>query len=106
MSDVPADYAERLNLREQLSRIDRQREEAQKLSAEREKLMTEQLKLGVEMNKLSAEALKLSAEEAKLRRDRSLAPIVVAATLSGVLAGALATAAAQLLPLLRSSGLH
>ena len=41
MSDIPVDYQERLNLREQIARIDRQREETQKFVAEQHKLMAE-----------------------------------------------------------------
>lgn len=78
MSDIPADYAERLNLSDVIARIERQREEAQKLNAERNKLAAEQ-------NKLVAETLKLAAEEAKLRRERSLAPFLAAAALGGLL---------------------
>ena len=38
MSDIPADFRERLNLREQLARIDHALDEAAKFRAEREKL--------------------------------------------------------------------
>jgi hypothetical protein len=41
MSDIPADYADRLNLREQIARIDRSIDEAAKLRAEQHKLMAE-----------------------------------------------------------------
>ena len=53
MSDIPADYRDRLNLREQiariddaLSRIDRQREETNKFVAEQHKLMAKAKKFG------------------------------------------------------------
>lgn len=75
MSDIPADYRDRLDLREQIERIDRQREEGQKFNAEQNKLMAEQQKLLAEERKLNAEALKLS-------RDRWLAPWVIVASLS------------------------
>jgi hypothetical protein len=57
MSDIPADYRERLDLREQMARLDQLREEA--------------LKLAAEQHKLTAEAGKLIAEAAKLKWDRS-----------------------------------
>ncbi len=64
MSDIPSDYADRLNLREQIARIDRMREET--------------LKFSIEQRKLAAEA-------AKLNRDRFLAPaLALAATLGAI----------------------
>ena len=64
MSDFPADYAERLNLREQIARIDRSLDEAAKFRAEQRKL---------------------TAEAAKLNRDRFLAPaLALAATLGAI----------------------
>lgn len=65
MSDLPANYAERLNLQEQLVRIDRAREEALKFSAEQRKL---------------------AAEADKFRRDYWLAPLVVAAAVGAAAA--------------------
>ena len=41
MSDLARDYQDRLNLREQIARIDHQQAEIQKLFAEREKLEAE-----------------------------------------------------------------
>lgn len=41
MSDVSGDYLERLNLREQIARIDRSQAEMQKLLAEGAKLLAE-----------------------------------------------------------------
>ena len=41
MSDLPLDYQDRLNLREQLARIDHALDEAAKFRAEREKLEAE-----------------------------------------------------------------
>jgi hypothetical protein len=76
MSDVPTDYRERLDLREQIERIDRAREEGQKLSAERQKLTAEEQKLWSEAHKLDAEAM-------KLRRDRAFLPWTVIAALLG-----------------------
>ena len=65
MSDA-TDYADRLNLREQIARIDRAIDEAAKFRAER---------------------TKLDAEAAKLRRDRFLAPaLVLTATLGAIAA--------------------
>ena len=68
MSDIPADYRDRLDIREQIERIDHQRAESQKFNAEQ--------------NKLAAEQQKLLAEALKLNRDRWLAPWVLAASLS------------------------
>ena len=58
MSDFPIDYSERLNLREQITRIDR----------------------------AIAETQKLQAEAAKFRRERFLAPILAAGALGGFIA--------------------
>lgn len=70
MSDVPADYRDRLNLREQIERIDRQRAEG--------------LKFAAEQHKLAAEQQKLMAEALKLNRDRWLAPwVLLTSLLSG-----------------------
>lgn len=69
MSDIPADYRERLDLREQMARLDQLREEA--------------LKLAAEQHKLTAEAGKLIAEAAKLKWDRWLAPLVLVASMVG-----------------------
>jgi cell division protein FtsB len=73
MSDLPADYRDRLNLREQiariddtLARIDRQREETQKFVTEQHKLI---------------------AEVQKLNRDRWLAPVLAIAAVIGGLLG-------------------
>jgi type II secretory pathway component PulF len=41
MSDIPADYADRLNIREQIARIDRSIDEAAKFRAEQNKLSAE-----------------------------------------------------------------
>jgi hypothetical protein len=75
MSDVPADYRDRLDLREQIERIDRQR-------AEGHKFMAEQHKLAAEQQKLVAEELKLTAEALKLSRDRWLAPWLLLASIT------------------------
>ncbi len=69
MSDRPADDTERLNLREQVARIDRSLDEAAKYRSER---------------------VQLDAEAAKLHRDRFLAPAVALAATLGAIA-ALAT---------------
>ena len=78
MSDIPADFTDRLNLREQIARIDRNQ---------------------AEIGKLLAEQTKLSAEADKLRRDRFLAPVLVAAAVSGAVATILPT-------VLRAWGVH
>ncbi len=71
MSDLPADYADKLNLREILARIDRAQTETRKFVAEHDKL--------------AAEQGKLNAEADKLRRDRFLAPaLALAATLGAI----------------------
>jgi hypothetical protein len=46
MSDIPADYRDRLDIREQIARIDRAREETLKFTAEQHKLTAEAAKLG------------------------------------------------------------
>jgi hypothetical protein len=66
MSDIPADWRDRLNVREQIVRIDRSIDEAAKLRAEQGKLI---------------------AEGRKLDRDRWLAPLVLAASLAASLLG-------------------
>lgn len=77
MSDL-AEYADRLNVREQIARIDRSLDEAAKFRSERSKL---------------------DAEAAKLNRDRFLAPaLALAATL-----GAIATFAPAII---RATGQH
>lgn len=71
MSDIPADYQDRLNIREQIGRIDRARVEGEKLAEETRKFVAEQHKL--------------MAEAAKLNRDRWLAPwLLLASVTSGV----------------------
>ena len=69
MSDIPPDYRERLDLRAEIERIDRNRAETQKLVQESGKFIAEQRKL--------------LAESRKLDRDRWLAPWVLVASLSG-----------------------
>ena len=65
MSDATADVTDRLNLREQIVRIDRAIDEAAKFRSER---------------------AKLDAEAAKLYRDRFLAPAVALAATLGAIA--------------------
>jgi hypothetical protein len=67
------------DLREQLGRIDRQREEAQKLSEER-------LKLTVEQHKLAAEAMKLLAEGKNFERERLTGWVAATAALLAAIA--------------------
>jgi hypothetical protein len=62
MSDIPADWRDRLDVREQIVRIDRSIDEAAKLRAEQGKLIAE-------------------------GRDRWLAPLVLAASLAASLLG-------------------
>ena len=88
-SDLPADYAERLNIRDQIARIDRAIEESAKFRAEQAKLNAEAVKLAAEQTKLNSEAAKLTAEAAKFRRDRFLAPILAAGALGGFVAAIL-----------------
>jgi hypothetical protein len=72
-----------LDLRAEIARIDRDREEARKFSAEQNKLTAEH-------SKLVAEMFKLYAEEAKLRRDRWIAPVTAAGAAIGSVIGAAA----------------
>lgn len=46
MSDIPAHYRERLDIQEQIERIDRLREEARKFATEQHKLAAEARKFG------------------------------------------------------------
>lgn len=71
MSATTPDYADRLNLAELVSRIERQQAETRKFSEETAKLVSE--------------ARKLDAEASKLLRDRSLAPW---ALMAGAVGGA------------------
>lgn len=80
------EYAERLNMREQLARIDQAIIESGKLQAEGLKLAAEQQKLQAEAFKLAAERGKLDAEALKLRRDRFLAPALALAAMLGAIA--------------------
>ena len=62
MSELPFDYSQRLDLHEQIARIDKLREEGLKFAAEQHKL---------------------AAEASKLKWDRWLAPLVLLASLAG-----------------------
>ncbi len=73
MSDVPVTP---VDMRAILARIDRDLAESGKLREESNKFTAEQ-------HKLTQEARKLDAEHDKLRRDRNLAPWLIAASLSG-----------------------
>ncbi len=92
MSTTTADYPERLNLAEQVARIERSQEETRKFVAEQHKLMAEQSKLLSEERKLSSEQIKLMAEAGNLRVSRFLTP-----TAAVVAAIAALTAAAPVL---------
>lgn len=65
MSDLPADYAERLSLAELVSRIERQQAETRKFAAEQ---------------------TKLAAEADKFRRERFLAPVLALVATLGAIA--------------------
>jgi len=93
VSDLPADDAERLNLREQVSRIDRQIEESHKFMAEQHKLLAER-------QKLNAEAEKLASEARTFGRARGLAPWQTAT----IVLSSMAALVASLLSLARSMG--
>jgi membrane protein involved in colicin uptake len=110
MSDIPTDWRDRLDIRAEIARIDRDRAETAKLSeearkfaaeqakfsAEQAKLSAEQIKFATEQAKLSAEQIKLSAEARKLDRDRWLAPALAIAGLLGGIATVLLTIARAL----------
>jgi lipid II:glycine glycyltransferase (peptidoglycan interpeptide bridge formation enzyme) len=83
MSDVPADYRDRLNLREQVARIDEMISRIERQQEETRKFASEQHKLSAEEQKLRSEQGKLDAEAMKLRRDRAFPPWTVVAALLG-----------------------
>ena len=64
MSDLPADYNDRLSLADLVARIERQQAETRKFVAERDKLL---------------------AEASKFRTDRIIAPVIAVGVLSGAL---------------------
>ena len=79
MSEFAA-YADRLNIQEQITRIDR-------MITETQKFQIESTKLQAEREKLFSESSKLQAERQKLSRDRFLALALVGVSiLSGVVA--------------------
>ncbi len=79
MSDATAEHD--FDLKAQMARINRALVESDKFQAEQRKLIAES-------DKFQAEQRKLIAEAAKYERERSLAPVVVAASLgAGVIAG-------------------
>jgi hypothetical protein len=79
VSDATAEHD--LDLQEQIARIKRAQVESDKFQAEQRKLI-------MESDKFQAEQRKLMAEAAKYERERSLAPVVIAASLgAGVMAG-------------------
>jgi hypothetical protein len=86
MSDIPVDYKDRLDLREQIARIDRAIEEGHKFTAEQHKLMTEEQKL--------------ASERRKLDRDRGLAPWQATA----ITVGSIAAFVASIVSLAKSMG--
>lgn len=70
---VPDDLRERLDIRAEIARIDRDRAETSKLTEEAQKFIAEQRKL--------------IAEGRKLDRDRWLAPLVAASAFGGAIIG-------------------
>jgi hypothetical protein len=82
---------ENFDLRKQLVRIDKLREEALKYTQEQHTLIAEASKLSAENSKFSAESAKYVAEAAKLNRDRALSPwiafVVITGGIGGILAG-------------------
>ena len=78
-----AEYQERLDMREQLARIDRTLAENRKFAAETQKLTAEQGKLSAEQLKLAAVQLKFSSEQIlaaetnNLRLIRFVTPLAV-----------------------------
>jgi FtsZ-binding cell division protein ZapB len=87
MSDIPTDYKDRLDIREQIARIDRARAETEKLAEETRKYVQEAHKLQAERDKMAVEAMKLSSEQRKLERDRWLAPVLAVVTVIGGILG-------------------
>lgn len=76
MSGIPADRRERLNIDEQIGRIDRARVEGEKLAEETRKFVAEQHKLMAEGNNYN--------------RDRWILPLTVLITVAGsVIVGAI-----------------
>ncbi len=76
-----AEYADRLNMREQLARIDKAQAEIQKYAAETRKLQAEadvlrpgSDKARADLLRIEAEVAKMRAETAKLAQDQQLAP--------------------------------
>lgn len=84
---VTADYPERLNLAEQVARIESLNAETAKLTAQQRNLMAEhsalegeQRKFYAEFDKMAAEQRKLLVEADKRARDRAWLPWQVVAT--------------------------
>ena len=69
MSDLAA-FADKLDSDEQISRIDRNQAELQKLLFEYRKLLVEKTKLATENAKLKVKELKLATENGKLRAEK------------------------------------
>ena len=80
-STSESEYTDRLDMREQLARIDRSLIETQKLAAQARKFAAEQ-------NKLSAEQLKPFAETANLRVTRFVTPVAAVVAALGALTAA------------------
>jgi hypothetical protein len=81
MSDIPAEPRERLDLDEQITRIERQMAETRKFVAEQNKLGAEASKLTTERGTMLLEGEKFRAEAFKLWRDWRMAPWIFGLTL-------------------------
>lgn len=75
MSDFPADYRDRLDLRTVIAEIDRKRAETQKLQEETQKFVTEQRKL--------------MAEAGKFGMDQKIAPWIIISSITTTIGAAL-----------------
>ena len=96
-----AEYQERLDMREQLARIDWTLTENRKFAAEAQKLTAEQGKLSAEQLKLAAEQLKFSSEQIKLAAETNNLHLIRFVTPLAVLVGAAASLIAAAPVLLR-----
>lgn len=82
-----SEYADRLNMREQLARIDRTQAEIHKFAAETQKMQFDMLKAQADMGKVQFDLLKTQAETAKVQVDTQLAPWQVFGVMVGAAAG-------------------
>jgi hypothetical protein len=79
------DAAGQIDIRAELTRLDRDRAQTQVFIAEQRALMAETDKLMAEERKLAGENAKLWAEAFKLDRETRLAPWVIVSTIAGSL---------------------